>query len=78
VNSLLRSELHLTWAVHCPFDALKEEPPFFNVARFGAMVIVKHDFSKHPVCSLPGVVDLKNALDEHASVFRLTFEFTVV
>lgn len=43
-----------------------------------AHIVVRHDFSRHPVCSIPGNMDLKNAVDESASLFRLTFGFTVV
>jgi hypothetical protein len=77
-SSFRASKGQCTAQVKCNSATKREFALSLGLGNAPALVTVRHDFSKHPVCSIPGVLDLKTALDEAASLFRLTFEFTVV
>jgi hypothetical protein len=77
-SSFRASKGQCTAQVKCNSETKREFALSLGLGNVPALVTVRHDFSKHPVCSIPNVLDLKNALDETASLFRLTFDFTVV
>jgi len=77
-SSFRASKGQCTAHVKCNSESKRELTLALRVENDPAVMTVRHDFSKSPVCSLPGVVNLENMLDENASLFRLTFEFTVV
>jgi len=77
-SSFRASKGQCTAQVKCNSEINGEIDLALGLGNAPALVTVRHNFSKQPVCSIPGVLDLKNALDENASLFRLTFEFTVV
>lgn len=77
-SSFRASKGQCTAQVKCNSETKREFALALGLGNAPALMTVRHDFSRHPVCCIPGVVDLKNALDAKASLFRLTFEFTVV
>jgi len=77
-SSFRASKGQCTAQVKCNSEARGEFTLAVGLGNAPALITVRHDFSRDLVCSIPGVVDLKNAMDENASLFRLTFEFTVV
>jgi hypothetical protein len=77
-SSFRASKGQCTVQVKCNSDIKREFELALGLGNALPAVTVQHDFSRHPVCNIPGVVDLKNAVDEKGSLFRLTVEFTVV
>merc|ERR1711988_1414702 len=63
-SSFRASKGQCTAQVKCNSEVKREFTIELGLGEAPALVKVRHDFSKHPVCNIPGVVDLKNALDE--------------
>jgi hypothetical protein len=77
-SSFRASKGQCTAHVKCNSESKRELTIALRVGNSPAALTTRHDFSKCPVCNLTDVVDLKDVLDENASLFRLIFEFTIV
>merc|ERR1719157_410300 len=60
-SSFRASKGQCTAQVKCNSETKRELALALGLGNAPALMTVRHDFSRHPVCCIPGVVDLKNA-----------------